>query len=154
MVVVKSPKEFYAGAIYLAFGVAGLWFGWNYPMGTAGRMGAGYFPKVLSAALILLGLVALVRGIRINGAPLDPIRLKPFLLIAAACSLFGLMIEPIGMIGGLFVLILLSAMASREFRWSPVALLGAAGLVAACALVFVWGLSVQMPLVGSWFTGG
>lgn len=154
MVVVKSPREFYAGAIYLAFGLAGLWFGWNYPMGTAGRMGAGYFPKVLAGGLVVLGILALVRGVRIVGAPLDPIRLKPFLLIVSACSLFGLLIEPVGMIGALSVLILLAAMASQEFRWSGSALLGAAGLVAACSVVFVWGLSVQMPLVGSWFTGG
>jgi hypothetical protein len=45
MVAIKSPREFYAGAIYIAFGVAGLWLGWAYPMGTAGRMGGGYFPK-------------------------------------------------------------------------------------------------------------
>lgn len=62
MVAIKSPREFYAGAIYIAFGVAGLWLGWANPMGTAGRMGGGYFPKMLSVLLIAFGLMALARG--------------------------------------------------------------------------------------------
>ncbi len=67
MVGIRSAREFYAGAIYIAFGLAGLWFGWAYPMGTAGRMGGGYFPKVLSAILIILGLLALARGLKVSG---------------------------------------------------------------------------------------
>jgi Tripartite tricarboxylate transporter TctB family len=154
MVVIRSPKEFYAGAIYIAFGLAGLWFGWAYPMGTAGRMGGGYFPKVLSVILIVFGLLALARGITVSGPALGGMNLRPLLLIAAACSLFGLLLEPVGLIGSLFLMIVMSAMASREFRWSPVAFAGAAGMVAACALIFVKGLSVPMPLLGSWLAGG
>ncbi|MGL5361383.1 MAG: tripartite tricarboxylate transporter TctB family protein [Bosea sp. (in: a-proteobacteria)] len=150
MLQLRSPREFYAGAIYIAFGAVGLWFGWAYPMGTAGRMGGGYFPKVLSVVLIALGLVALYRGLRISGPALAAIRFKPLLLILAACSLFGILLEPIGLIGALLVLIIMAAMASDQFRWSPVAIAGALALVAACALVFVWGLSVPLPLLGSW----
>ncbi len=151
MVTIRSPREFYAGAIYIAFGMLGLWFGWLYPMGTAGRMGGGYFPKVLSGLLILFGLIALFRGVTVSGQHLAPLRLKPLALIIAACSLFGLLLQPVGLIGALFLLTVMTAMASQEFRWSPVALAGALALVAACAGVFVWGLSVPMPLIGSWF---
>lgn len=152
MAAIRSPREFYAGVLYLAFGAAGLWFGWAYPMGTAGRMGGGYFPKVLALLLIAFGLIALWRGVRVSGPPLAAIRFKSLALILAGCSLFGLLLEPVGLIGSLFLLIVMTAMASREFRWSPLALAGAAGLVAACALVFVWGLSVPMPLIGYWLT--
>lgn len=154
MVGIRSPREFYAGAIYIAFGLAGLWFGWAYPMGTAGRMGGGYFPKVLSAILIILGLLALARGLKVSGPRLAPFSLRPLLLIAAACSLFGLLLEPVGLLGSLFLLIVMSAMASQAFRWSPISLAGAAALVGVCALVFVKGLSVPMPLLGSWLASG
>lgn len=154
MVAIRSPREFYAGAIYIAFGVAGLWFGWAYPMGTAGRMGGGYFPKVLSILLIGFGLLALARGIKVSGPQLAAINFRPLLLISAACALFGLLLEPVGFIGSLFVLIVLSAMASREFHWSPKALAGAVGMVAICALIFVKGLAVPMPLLGSWLVNG
>ena len=153
MVAIRSPREFYAGAVYIAFGLAGLWFGWAYPVGTAGRMGAGYFPKALSVALLAFGAIALLRGVTVSGPRLAPIKLRPVLLIPLACALFGLLLEPVGFIGALMLLILLSAMASREFRWSPLALAGAAALVAASALIFVWGLSVPMPLIGRRFTG-
>jgi Tripartite tricarboxylate transporter TctB family len=151
MVAIRSPREFYAGAIYIAFGILGLWFGWMYPMGTTGRMGGGYFPKVLSCLLILFGVIALFRGVTVSGEPLAPIRLKPLVLIIAACSLFGLLLQPVGLIGALFLLTVMTAMASQEFRWSPVALAGALGLVMVCAGVFVWGLSVPMPLIGTLF---
>jgi hypothetical protein len=152
MHIVRSPKDFYAALIYLAFGLAGLWFGAAYPMGTAGRMGAGYFPKVLSGFLLLLGIVALVRSLRVEGSPVGAIHWKPLFFILAGCSLFGVLLQPLGMPIALFVLILCCAMASREFRWDLRALAGALGMVAICALVFIKGLSVQMPLVGDWLT--
>jgi len=150
MHIVRSPKDFFAGLIYLSFGVAGLWFGAAYSMGTAGRMGAGYFPRVLSGLLVLLGLLAIIRALRVEGSPVGAIRWKPLVLILAGCSLFGVLLQPLGMPIALFILMLCCAMASREFRWDPRALAGALGMVAICALVFIKGLSVQMPLVGDW----
>lgn len=134
----------------MAFGAAGLWFGAAYPMGSAGRTGAGYFPRALSVLLIILGILAVIRSLRFPGEPVATIRWKPLALILAGCSLFGLLLQPLGMPIALFTLILCCAMASREFRWDPKALLGAVAAVAICALVFVKGLSVQMPLVGDW----
>jgi putative tricarboxylic transport membrane protein len=154
MLQINSPRELCAGAIYLAFGAAGLWFGWSYPMGTAGRMGAGYFPKVLAALLIGFGVIAIIRGLRVRGPALEAFQLKPLVLILSACSLFGVLLEPLGLIIALFLLIVMTAMASREFRWSPAAIAGAAAMTAFCALVFVKALSVPMPLVGSWLMSG
>lgn len=74
MHIVRSPKDFYAALIYLAFGLGGLWFGATYPMGTAGRMGAGYFPKVLSSLLVLLGIVAMFRSLRVDRPSAMPCR--------------------------------------------------------------------------------
>lgn len=148
---VTSPKDLWSGLIYLAFGVAGLWFGAAYPMGTAGRMGSGYFPKVLAAVLVGFGVVAVVRSLVLSGEPISRLRWKPIVLILAACALFGLLLQPAGMIPALFVLTVLSAAASAKFRLDARALMGVVALIAVCALVFVKGLGVQMPLLGSWF---
>jgi Tripartite tricarboxylate transporter TctB family len=150
MRLLRSPKEFYAGLVYIAFGAAGLWFGAAYPMGTAGRMGSGYFPKILAALLLIFGAIAILRSFRVEGGSMEPIRWKPLLLILAGCSLFGILLQPLGMPIALFILILCCAMASREFRWSASALSGAVLAVALCTLVFIKGLSVQMPLIGDW----
>ncbi|MBN8534419.1 MAG: hypothetical protein J0L51_10025 [Rhizobiales bacterium] len=86
MRIIRSPKDLYAGLIYLGFGAAGLWFGAAYPMGSAGRMGSGYFPKVLSALMLVFGVIAILRSLRVDGAPMLAIRWKPLALILLGCS--------------------------------------------------------------------
>jgi hypothetical protein len=49
------------------------------------------------------------------------------------------------------VLVLASAAASPEFRFQWSAIIGLIGFIAFCALVFVKGLGVPLPLLGSWF---
>jgi hypothetical protein len=51
----------------------------------------------------------------------------------------------------LLALVLLSAAASEKFRFDWWAVLGLVGLIAFCSLVFVNGLGVPAPLIGSWF---
>jgi zinc transporter ZupT len=47
--------------------------------------------------------------------------------------------------------VLVSASASNEFRLDGKAFAGLVALIAFCILVFVKGLGVPMPIVGSWF---
>ena len=53
----------------------------------------------------------------------------------------------------LLVLVLMCASASEKFSFDTKAIAGLVGLVAFCVLVFVKGLGVPMPLLGSWFGG-
>jgi hypothetical protein len=46
----------------------------------------------------------------------------------------------------------MTALASINFRWGPVLLLAAVSTTL-CALVFVKGLGVPLPLIGRWFSG-
>jgi Tripartite tricarboxylate transporter TctB family len=148
---ISSPKDFWSGLIYLAFGIGGLWFGAAFPMGTAGKMGSGYFPKVLATVLVGFGLVALVRSLVLQGSAVTRLQWKPIALILGACVSFGFLLERAGAIVALFVLIMLSALASQKFRLELRAMIGVVLLITACALIFVKGLGVQMPLLGSWF---
>lgn len=43
-----NRKDFYAGLLFLFFGVVAILEARNYAMGTAARMGAGYFPYILA----------------------------------------------------------------------------------------------------------
>ena len=52
---IRSPRDLFAGALFVSFGLCAVLVGRDYPMGTALRMGAGYFPFVLGALLLLLG---------------------------------------------------------------------------------------------------
>jgi hypothetical protein len=148
--VFSSPKDFWTGLIYLGFGGAALWIGANYNMGTAGRMGPGYFPKVLAAMLIALGIVSVVKSFLTKGDPVERVALKPLVLILIACILFGVLINTAGLIVALLALVLVSAAASREFRFEWQAVAGLVALIVFCALVFVKGLGVPMPIIGPW----
>ena len=60
--LIRGPKDFWTGVIYLLFGGIAFWIAQDYGFGTASRMGPGYFPSVLSALLVLIGLISLVRS--------------------------------------------------------------------------------------------
>ena len=55
MAIVRHPKDFAAGLMFIAFGLAALIIGSDYPLGAAARMGPGYFPRTLGILLITLG---------------------------------------------------------------------------------------------------
>ena len=55
MPAIRHPKDFLAGLIFVAFGIAAIVLGSGYPLGTAARMGPGYFPRILGILLIVLG---------------------------------------------------------------------------------------------------
>ncbi len=147
---ISSPKDFWSGFIYIAFGVAALWIGADYKLGTAGRMGPGYFPKVLAGLLIFLGVASLLRSFFAKGTPIGSVAVKPLVMLLAACTLFGLLINGAGLVVALLALVLVSAAGSREFRLDWRATLGLVGLVVFCVLVFVKGLGVPMPIIGVW----
>ncbi len=149
--LIKSPKDFWTGVVYFGFGAIAFWIARDYSFGTASRMGAGYFPTVLSGLLMVFGLLALLRGVTRNGKPFGVFAWKQALLIFASTVAFGLLLLRAGLIIALIVLILGSASASSKFRFEWKALLMALGLIVFCVLVFIKGLGLPMPLLGSWF---
>ncbi|MXQ10865.1 tripartite tricarboxylate transporter TctB family protein [Microvirga makkahensis] len=148
---VLQKKDFWAGVLYVAFGAAAFWIGRDYPMGTAGRMGAGYFPTALSVILMLIGLISAARALTQEGEAVGAVSWKSLALVVGSTALFGLLLPTTGLVIALVVLILISATASQNFRLDLKAAAGLIILVTFCSLVFVKALGVPMPLVGSWF---
>jgi hypothetical protein len=150
---IKNPKDFWTGALYLALGTIALWIARDYPIGTAGRMGPGYFPTALSALLMGLGMFIVVKGLTRDGAPLGRFAWRAALLVLGATVAFGYLLERAGLVVALLLLIFGSALASVKFRLEWKAAMLALGLVVFCVAVFVKGLGVSMPLLGSWLGG-
>jgi hypothetical protein len=149
--LIKNPKDFWAGGLYLALGLTTVVIGQNYAFGTGARMGPGYFPTVLGSLLVAFGFASLARSFVTPGEGIGAIAWKPLILVTGATLLFGFLLSRAGLIVSLLVLVLISAAASEKFRfeWRPA--LGLIALVAFCALVFVTALGVPLPLRGSWF---
>jgi len=59
---IANGKDFWAGLMFVAFGLAFLWKAQDYAMGTSVRMGPAYFPTMLGGLLAILGAVVLFRA--------------------------------------------------------------------------------------------
>lgn len=143
-------SDFWAGIIYIAFGVTALVAARDYGMGTALRMGPGYFPSMLAGLLTLIGIISAIRGVRGKGEQVSGISLRSIFFIAGPIVLFATLLHGLGLLIALPLLIITSAYASAHFNLIRTLLL-AAGLTAFCSLVFIKGLGIPMPLFGSWF---
>jgi putative tricarboxylic transport membrane protein len=150
--LIRSPKDFCAALIYLAVGLSALYVGSELPMGTALKMGPAYFPAVLGWLLAFIGLLSLIRSFLRKGGPIPPFAWKPLLLITGATVVFGLVVRGAGLLVALPLFVVMTAMASAKFRVVPTLVL-AAGATIFCALVFVKGLGVPLPLIGRWLGG-
>jgi putative tricarboxylic transport membrane protein len=150
-VSIRNPRDFWAGAIYLALAVVVIWVGRDYHQGTSERMGPGYFPTVLGVILGLIGAAAIGRSFIRPGEAIGSFAWRPLVLILGATVLFGILLPRAGVVVALAVLIAVGALASRYSRLDVKLVAAAAGLIGFCVLVFVKGLGVPMPILGTWF---
>lgn len=148
---IKNPKDFWAGFVYIAFGVAAIGFAFNYPVGSAGRMGPGYFPRALGTILIFLGAILALRALRTQGAPLSFATFKPLFIVIGSVVLFGLAAPKLGLMVATVILVIASSTASDEFRWKE-AIIASIAMAIFTYLAFSWGLKLQLP-VWPWFIG-
>lgn len=150
--IVRHPKNFWIGIIFMFFGLAAVYLGWELEMGTAGRMGPAYFPVALGWMLALVGLIGVVRSFIGHGESVGTFHVKDIVIILAAVLLFGFLMRGAGLIVAAFVLIMLSSWASKKFQLLPTLLI-AVGLTAFAAILFVKVLGLPMPLLGPWLSG-
>ena len=61
--MLKNQKDFAAGLFYIAIGIFGATNLGDNEIGTLARMGPGYFPLIISTAIILTGLVIVVKSL-------------------------------------------------------------------------------------------
>src|SRR5689334_15590395 len=138
-VLLLDNKNFLSGLFLLGIGAGALYMAQDYTMGTALRMGPGYFPIVLSCVLMIFGVYCLVQGL------LKPERMpgnwspRALAILPIATVVFGILMEHAGFIPALIALVIISAYAGPEFKIKEV-LIMAVGLVIGSWALFIWGL--------------
>ena len=142
---IKNPEDFWAGIMFLAFGVLAVYISQDYPMGTAMRMGPGYFPTYLGALLIVLGAIVSLFALKEEGEKVKPFAWKPMILLTLSFIVFGWGIDHVGFIPALLGLIVLSAAAGQVFRWKEVIVLSVV-LIAGAVGIFIDGIELPYPL--------
>lgn len=146
----RNRQDFGAGLIYLAIAFGTLFLARDYPMGSALKMGPGYFPRFLAFILGFLGLISLGRAFLRYRPPIEGGKISQIIVILGAIIASGFLFRNAGIIIALPVLILISALVSPAFRWRPTILL-IITLTLFSVLIFVHGLGVPMPMWGIWF---
>ena len=146
MAVVRSPKDFVAGLMFIAIGVGAIVIALNYTLGSAARMGPGYFPRILGILMIALGAVLTLRSLRLQGSPIPGWKWRPVVVVLGSTIIFGLIVNFAGLVLSTILLIVMSSAASHEFRPKEALISGI--LLAILAVgVFVIGLKLQ---IGIW----
>lgn len=144
---IKNQKDFWAGVMFILFGGLFAGVGTQYTFGTAARMGPGYFPTVLGVLLMLLGLIVAVSGLSSKNTEEKVAKFgwDVLFLILGSVVLFGVLLNPVGLIGSLITLIMVSSYASHEHSWKA-AIGNTVVLIGLCLFVFVYALSLQFQL--------
>jgi hypothetical protein len=142
---IRAPKDFWSGLMFCGFAAVAILAARGYSLGTAGKMGPGYFPLLLGAVLAGLGLILIGRSLVLEGEPVPRLHVLPIAVIAFAVGLFGLMIEPLGLVVTLAVLTVVTAWAGADFRIVETGVLAVA-LIAFSVGVFVYLLGLPIAL--------
>src|SRR5262245_52160379 len=142
---IRAPKDFWAGVMFGGFAVIALLAARGYSIGSAGKMGPGYFPLLLGGVLAVLAAILIGRSVMLDGEPLPRFHLLPLAVIATAVCLFGFFIEPFGLVVALSVLTVLSAAAGPQFRL-PETLALTVALIVFSVGVFVYALKLSIPI--------
>jgi hypothetical protein len=141
---VPRSKDFWAGMTFILLGGLALWIGQDYAVGTARRMGPGYFPALLGWILCILGAIVAVRGLAVEGETVPRGALRPFLVLVGVIA-FALLLQSAGLVVATLALIVIGSLGGREFRLLEVAALALA-LILLAIVVFVWGLGLQFTV--------
>ena len=159
----KSQKDFFSGLLFMTVGVAFSWGATNYSVGTAARMGPGYFPLVLGILLAILGAVITFKALVVeteDGEKIGPWAWKPLFFIIAANLMFGLLlgglpsfhIPAMGLIAAIYALTFIASLAGEEFKFKEVVILAT---VLACLsyVTFILLLKLQFAVWPTLITG-
>jgi hypothetical protein len=146
MHLIRNPKDFLSGLLFMAFGLAALVLSGEYAIGVAARMGPGYFPRVLGILLLGLGAILALGGFRATTED------QPLFIILLSVGVFILLGERLGLVLASTILVFISSLASDEFSWKEALI---SGLIqgAVAVVVFVYGLSMPLPVWPVFITG-
>jgi hypothetical protein len=147
----RSRKDLLAGLTFVVLGGAFALGATAFEVGDPARPGPGFYPLVVGVLVVVLGVAIIVRPA--TEESLEPISAPSWratVMIVAGLAAFALLVRGAGLGPATFVAAFLASFASRST--GPLgALAMATGLTILSVLIFVIGLSLRLPLLGTWF---
>ncbi len=80
MPLIRAPKDFWSGLLCIAVAAAFIIQARSLAMGTASRMGPGYFPTMLALVLAGVGAILIARSFSITGEKEPRLNLAPLFI--------------------------------------------------------------------------
>lgn len=119
----------------------------QYNMGSAARMGPGYFPFWLGIVLALMGATVMMSAMskRAETTTISRYDFRILFLVVGSVVFYGFALRFLGLYISVFLLVLLSSLASHEFSLK-VAVANGLFLVAFSYVAFIRGLGLIFPL--------
>ena len=144
MELIRHPKDFWAGVLFIVLGGGACLIALDYSFGTAGRMGPGYFPRALGLLLALLGLILLLRSFKLVGEKISFPTLMPLGIVLLSVFVFGIAVNFLGLVIATILLVLIASTASHEYRWKE-SVIASIALAIFVVIAFRYGLKLQLP---------
>jgi hypothetical protein len=143
MKLIRHPKDFWTGILFIVSGGTACVLALGYAMGSASRMGPGYFPRVLGVLLALVGATLMLRSFRVEGAALSFRALRPLVIVLGSIVAFALALPWLGLALSTMLLVLVSSRAHHEHHVKE-SVVAAVALAAFVTIAFRYGLDVQI----------
>lgn len=145
---IKNRRDFYAGLMFMLFGIGFMVMSQAYTMGSASKMGPAYFPTVLGGILTVLGFIVLIGSVAKDAPELTVERFQFDVIgyILGAVAVFAAILVKGGFLIALIALIIISARSSHEFSWRDT-IISVVVLAIGSWGIFIKGLELQMPVL-------
>jgi hypothetical protein len=141
---IKSGQDFATGLLFALLGIAALWIGADYPMGTAQRPGTGVLPRILAWCLMGTGGLLVIKALLAEGPKLTRWAWRPVIMVTLAVVTFSLLIDRLGLVITMLLSMTLTALGTPETRWREYA--GFAVIMVVIGVgMFIYGLRMPIP---------
>jgi hypothetical protein len=150
-----SHLDLLGGLVLTLIGAFVVMATWQLDAGTPAEIGPGGPPRVFAVILAGLGLVQIATTLLKSSATDKHLALgfatRQLLAVLGAVVAFGLLVQPLGILGAAPILLVLAGLASQETKWReyvPYVI----GLPIFCAVLFRVTLGLPIPLA-PWAVG-
>jgi len=151
-----SQRDFLSGLMFVAVGTAFAVGATSHEVGSAARMGPGYFPLMLGVILALLGTAITLKSFSKGGPDGDPlgrIAWRPLVCVLGANLAFGALLvglpsvgmPAMGLIVAIYALVIIAGLGGEKFKLRE-SLILATLLAVGSYLAFVMALKLQFPV--------
>ena len=150
----KNQKDFWAGILFVIFGIGTVVVAQENAIGTLSRMGPVYFPTILGAILAILGAVvslrALVQPDQGEAGRIEQVDWAVLGYVLGSVAVFALTLVSCGLVVSMALMVAISSIANPKWRVKESVIL-AAILCVLCWVIFVFGVGMHLPVWPAFF---